>query len=451
MTRRALLLKSVAFAGLILCLLACTLPSTAVSPPGPDAKPDAALLKAQTLVLDMADDYIAALGESVYLLTRGEKPDAKGRWLAMSFLRNGVGASLDIAIGPNPSTSLLDLLVLVSLQTWSFEKHWIPNGIGDAGTLALARLKRAEADAWASARVALSEEQIAALHVLIENWIRENPDRTVVALVRFDEFDDARRISSAAMRGKAEGLLKQVSEVTAEVEDVRLFGERLLWFAGRYPYLLGEQTELTAYRIFDQPEMRQLFAAGKSAQHLSDTLAARVETLDATLEQQQNQLFARLHEERMAMVNHFFDSFAKERSRFLDDITSRQSELSGIMKELRETVAASERLAVETTSAATAVDRVVARIASDTGKNFRITDVRDAALETAAAAERLTRLLERTEQLLASESLNRAVDNLSQPADRSIDRLFWRGVILILLLIGGLALLRLIPQRNSGK
>ena len=96
--------------------------------------------------MDMADDYIASLGESVYLLTRSDKLDSKGRWLAQSFLRNGVGASLDIAVGPNPAVNLLDLLVMTSLQTWSFEVHWIRAGIGDAGRVALERLKRADAD-----------------------------------------------------------------------------------------------------------------------------------------------------------------------------------------------------------------------------------------------------------------------------------------------------------------
>ena len=67
--------------------------------------------------MGIADDYIASLGESVYLLTRSGKLDSKGRWLSQSFLRNGVGTSLDIAVGPNPPVNLLDLLVLTALQS----------------------------------------------------------------------------------------------------------------------------------------------------------------------------------------------------------------------------------------------------------------------------------------------------------------------------------------------
>jgi hypothetical protein len=93
-------------------------------------------------------------------------------------------------VGPNPSVSLLDLLLLTSLQAWSFEAHWIPAGIGAAGARALDRLKRAEEDAWISSNEVLSEDQLITLRELISAWIFENPDRTVVALVRFNEFND---------------------------------------------------------------------------------------------------------------------------------------------------------------------------------------------------------------------------------------------------------------------
>ena len=78
---------------------------------------------------------------------------------------------------PNPSVSILDLLVMTSLQSWSFEIHWIPSGIGDSGILALDLLKQAEIHAWASAKAILTEEQLVTLCEVIDAWISENPDR----------------------------------------------------------------------------------------------------------------------------------------------------------------------------------------------------------------------------------------------------------------------------------
>jgi hypothetical protein len=66
-------------------LAACTLrPPSAASGGAPAASSRGDALKTQARVMGMADDYIAALGESVYLVTRSGVLDSKGRWLAQS-------------------------------------------------------------------------------------------------------------------------------------------------------------------------------------------------------------------------------------------------------------------------------------------------------------------------------------------------------------------------------
>jgi len=468
----------------LIAVISCAATPPSVPSANAATPSDSSVLKMQALVMDMADDYIASLGESVYLLTRSGKLDSKGRWLAQSFLRNGVGASLDIAVGPNPSVSLLDLLVLTSLQTWSFEAHWIPAGIGDAGIPALDRLKRAEENVWTSARGILSEDQLLTLRGLIDAWISENSDRTVVALVRFNEFADERKISSLSLRGKARGLLQEVSEAGAAVDDVRLLGERLLWFAGRYPFLLGEQTELTAYRLIDQPEGAQLIEAIKSVQQLSEAFTKSIGTIQSDLEKQQAIFFSRISVERKAAIGQFqsaieatvkeslgraaesiniqrteainqlFDRFAQERTLLLDDIASRQSEFLALMTELRDTISVSGMLAKELTETVNAIDRVVSRFDTDPENErepLRMTDVRDAAIETGHAADRITQLLERTIELVESKSWDQRISFMTNPAEAIVDRTFWRGAILICLLLVGLGLLRLVPQRTTGR
>lgn len=462
----------------------CTFRSPSATSENAPPAPAIDELKMQSLVMDMADDYIAALGESVYLLVRSGKLDSKGRWLAQSFLRNGVGASLDIAVGPNPPVSLLDLLVLVSLQTWSFENHWLPSGIGEPGRSALERLKVAEQEAWTSARTILTEDQLRTVRALVDAWISENPDRTVVALVRFDEFADERRISSSVLREEASGLLREVSQASAAVDEARLLGERLLWYAGRYPYVLGEQAELTAYRLIDQPEGLELVEAMKSARQLSDSIAKRIETIQSDLEQQQASFFSGIAAERKAAIaqlqssleatvktsldraseevkserieaiNQLFERLAQERILFLDDLSAREAELRGTMTELRETITVSGALANNLTGTVNAIDRVLSRFDRDPdskGEPLRMLDIRDAAIETGRAADRLTVMLERANQILESESLGKNVATVTRPADDMIDRLFWRGVILICLLIAGIGLLRLVPQRITNR
>jgi hypothetical protein len=417
----------------------------------------------------------------VYLLTRSGNTSSKGRWIAQSFLRNGVGASLDIAVGPNPPVSLLDMVVLASLQAWSFEVHWMPAGIGDDGLPALERLIEAKMDTWASARAVLSKEQESTLSGLIDAWIAENPDRTVVALVRFDEFIDERRISSLSLRGKAHGLLREVSEVGEAVDEARLLGERLLWFAGRYPYLIGEQTELTAYRLIDQPEGAEIMDAIRSAKRLSEAMTERIGTIQGDLTEQQAAFFsqistersaaiaqlesalqntvmqslARAHKdirkERIEAIQQLFDRLSQERKLLLDDIVSRQDKLLGVMSELHQTVEATGTLAEKLTDTVNAIDRVVSRFDTDPEDQrepLQMADVRDAAVETGRAAERTTRMLERSIELLESPSWGQRLTDMTAPAKEVIDYAFWRALILIGFLILCIGLLRIVPRRK---
>ena len=120
------------------------------------------------------------------------------------------------------------------------------------------------------------------------------------------------------------------------------------------------------------------------------------------------------------------------------------------MTELKETITVSGTLAKDLTETVNAIDNVVSRFDREPGDKtepLRMTDVRDAAMETGHAAEKMTYLIERLITLLESESWDRQVSMITNPADEIIDRVFWRGVILIGLLVLGLGLLRMVPQR----
>lgn len=430
------------------------------------AAAEARALRTQALVMGMADDYIAALAESVYLLTHGPDEDSRSRWLAQSFLRNGVGASIDIGAGSNPAVAVLDLLVLASLQAWSFEAHWMPAGIGGDGAAALARLRQAETELWDQARAVLPDEQLATLRQLVDAWIAENPDRTVVALVRLEDFADERKLASLSLRREATGLLREVGEARGAIDDARLLGERLLWSTGRFLYLVGQQAELTTYRIADQPEGRQLVEALRALGDLAAVAAERLDGLDAereelfadlaaerarAIEQLQDALSstveaaltdaaARLADERDATLAQFFELLAAERATLLDDLAERRSELGDVLTDLRETVQASTELAHELKDTADAVDRVVShfdRPPGDEREPLELRQIRDAALETRRAAQELTRALDASHRLVESEAWDRRVDGATEPLLSAIDRAFVRGLLLVAALTAG--------------
>lgn len=436
----------------------------------------------QSRVMNMADDYIAGISEAVMLYLRRDEVTPKGRALAQSFLRNGVGAALDIGAGPNPAVNLLDLLVLSTMQTRAFEDRWMPAGIGEAGRETLVRMRQAEKDLWSKASDLLTDDQAAVLRRLIDAWFEQNPHRTVVSLVRFVEFSDSRNISSASLRGQATGLLREISEVTGAIDDARLFGERVLWFTSRYPFVIGQQTELTAYRLAAQPEAERLFGALEAVRDLAQSINDRMDKLGPDLGKEQDGFFERVAAERARTISQaetalnnsltaalndveqrfraqradtveqFFDRLALERRELLEDISGRQNQLQQTMTELQKTAEVTRQLAREVTTTVAAVDKVAARFARDpgaTGEPLNLSDVREIALAAADTAAKTTRALEEFNKLVNSPELDRRLDALADPLSAAIDRAFYRGVMLVAILVAGLAVLRVIPQRRS--
>jgi hypothetical protein len=477
-------LALIAMGTLVVVCGSCALQPSSSQEPLSKLGTNRSALDLQSLVMKMADDYGIALTDAMRPIIMDESSDPSARQLAQWFQRNGFGSAIDIAAGPNPDTSLLDMLVLVSLQRWAFNAHWIARGIPVAhAAQAAERLRIAEAAAWESASTTLTDAQQQTLRGLIDAWIKANPDRSTVSFVRFAEFVDLRNDQTLSTRTDAQGLLREISEATATVDAARLLGERTLWFASRYPFVLGQQAELTVYRLADQPETRSAVESIEAVKELSRTISAKVQTLDLDLQKQQELLFAKLAAERVlaieqmkagaseitraaivevdaratvarqAAVSHVFDRFAEERKSLLDDLQAREGTIRDALTELRSAASASTGLAKELTGTATTIDRLVARFdphAASDRKPLDIKDFRDAAAEAAKAAEMLALLLERANQQAGSGALAERLASLQDAGHDLIDRAFWRGLALIFVLLAGLALLRFVKPRAAG-
>jgi hypothetical protein len=162
---------------------------------------------------------------------------------------------------------------------------------------------------------------------------------------------------------------------------------------------------------------------------------------------------ARVAVAREAAVTQAFDRLAKERSDMLDDLQSREGVLRDMMGELRNTIGTSTGLAKELTGTVDAIDRVVARFdrpVEGDRKPLDMKDVTDAAIEATKAAEKLTVLLERTNELAESVVWDERLTRFDHATSGVIDRVFWRALVLVVALVGGLGLLRLLPTRGRG-
>lgn len=375
------------------------------------AEDDRRLVALQATVMSMADDWNIALGESFQGLQAQGSIDLRARIEGMWFLRNGMGASLDIAAGPNPEVAILDLLVLASLQEWAIDHTWRGHGIPDARVLeARERLRDARGELERKAAQHLTPQQRAELDQLIGAWIAAHPGRMLVAFVRFSDFADERNNLTLVDRQRAESLLREVDQVTAAIDDARLLGERALWYAARYPYVLGQQAELTALQV---------------AESISVEVARQRDS--------------------------FFERLAAERDATLGAVDQAREDLLPILQEARQTIDAARSLGTESRGAIEAIDRLAARFEPDAvGEDGLSADeLLSLVRESRTTADRFTNLVRAGHAALEDDSIDGAADRAERTAVVLIDRLLWGGAGLILLVALSQIAVRMLTRRGS--
>lgn len=439
-------------------------------------------LELQALVMGMADEYVSVISEIVYLELRPKAETSNERVLAQSFMRNSFGAAAEIAAGPNPDVSLLDMMILVSLQRHVFEKHWLPQVWGIArGQEALNRLTALERDTWERSNVILSAEQQNVLQHLVGVWISNNPDRLVVELTRFDEFANARHMPKLTDRQEATGLLSDVADAVTAIDEALLFGERAMWYAGRLSYILGEQTELTAYRLMAAPEVQQALESLKSFEGLAGVLGNAADKFPATLQSERDQLFAQLRserketieqmdvvfratlerslsslvdevkKERQEVINHFFGRLAREREDIFKSIEASSDKVQTIIPPAHELLKTSVELARLTNETTATIERLTSKFS---GSNDSLSGASSSSESLADALKLATAshdLLVKLQTVLELPQLERNLSMASTLSSSLIDRIFLYVFGLIGLVFIGFGLLRFVPRHGPSK
>jgi len=366
-------------------------------------------LALQSAVMSMSDDWNSALGAMAYEMQRACGSDMECMWVTQAFLRNGMGASLDVAVGPNPSVAIMDMLVLCSLETWALEHHWAGFGIPlEAGLAGAKQLAKARDSLWEQAADHLKAPELARLRTLIDAWIARHPDQGIVSFVRLSDFASDRNQLTLAERAEAGGLLAELTDVSVAVDDARLLGERALWYSSRYPYVLGQQAEMTALRL---------------TQNISNQVAVQREAI--------------------------LGGVAKEREAIISSMSDQERTLTPVLAEARGTIAEARALSGELQKVIAAIDGLVARFDNtrSDGKSLSIADLESLVREAGTSAAEARKLIEASSGLVQSDRLPAAAAGVDRVARDLVDRVLWGAAGIVVLLVGGLALVRRVPQR----
>ena len=313
---------------------------------------------------------------------------------------------VDIAIGPNPVTNLMDMMVLTSLEKMVIRDYWKPEVFGEErGDILLQASTIVEKDIWTIANDVLTAEQQQILADLIVEWHAENPDQIYPWMIRMSQFSGQRAAALEAVK-QSGGMLKAVHQARETAEELQAFGERVLFYLQRAPAMTSNAMETSVLQLMggrhvaDVMEDTDRFV--NAVEHLVDVIEA-------------------LPDGRLAAVDQFVEGVREERRLLFEELSSAQPEMQAMLVELRQTLEV--------------VDQITARF--DSGeKNSEPVDVAEYQALTAEVTNAMTELrltLGALGGVLdSSPALIELVDQLVERENRMVNQLMLYAMILIL-------------------
>jgi hypothetical protein len=427
---------------------ATNMPGKAVRAVTPDNKGKHSVdpVEVQQTVLRFADEYLTRMVVGVDQLRLGTnalEPAESLKW------KIALGTeTCSIASGPNAVADLLDLTVFVTLTRMALEEHWQPRVFGDSAQPMLESCRNVEAEIWEYAGTVLQPQQQVELRQSIEAWHRQNPNPENVLAARAMGFaSQVAKANQADTIGDSVFSLLQVDPLSGldpavrEIAQTRLFAERALFVTQKMPMLLRWQTELLSVNAVEMPAVQQLVTN-------STQIAASVDR------------FARVTEQLPAQVS-------AEREEILKALQSQEENLTPLVNEVRQTLMAGSQMSTSLNTTLTTFESVMKRFgvgetnnASPPSTNtepFRIQDYTQTAAQLEATARQLTELLITADRTIGSTNLLQLAAQVSpvvQQAQASgkevVDYAFWRGILLVGIVLVAALIYRLLAIRLVG-
>ncbi len=385
-----------------------------------------------------ADRFAGTVLESVRpVVNRTEDPQTHSQLSYWALTQ--LNSAYTIATGPSPILCQLDFVVLATLSRMVVEDTLVELD-GDVLSEIPAVYRKLEQEAWTNAAAILTAQQLEELKVLIADWRAQNPKVSLVGFVHFAEFAQAAgwQPQAQAASGSLFGLLgldplAGLDPAVRQIEQTRLLAERVIFYMQRVPYLVDLQTE----RVIAQA-----------------TLAPEVERANASLERASRAML------QFADVTARLPAdFARERDELLRQLSGemlrQEAELRELLAQLQTTLAAGSDTAAAVDTAVVSLDRLLARFPrrepgqAAAGRPFDITEYSAAAAEFTATARQLTELMEALGK--EGEPLAAAVSGGVAAGRDLVDYLFWRALLLGLLLIAGAVLAALAYRAIAGR
>ncbi len=395
----------------------------------------------QNQVIRFADDYSSSVAHAADAAAKRagtrEAQVAALKWK----LDEGTAAYLS-ATGENPVWNTLDVVVLTVVSRMVIEDPRAREDFGNAITPLIETHRELEASAWGLASQILEPGQREQLESLILQWRQKNPNERSVGAIHFREFALAQEKASPLSKlrtGSVFTLLHLdpfagLDPTTVAIEQSRELAARTVAYLERAPTLVRWQAELLAFQLASQPDPQQILADANRVSRSIEGISKTAEGLPVLVDEQ-----------RKAAIEQLLAGVAAERAAILKELDARQATVESLLGQTRQTLEAGTAMSTSLDATIKSLDAFVHYVSpppdpnapkpATTGKPFNPLDYGKAATDLGGMARDLTALLGSVDKSVPA--IGKASQEAAENLKGVVDRAFWRGLVLILLLLAG--------------
>lgn len=391
-----------------------------------------------------ADRYTTQIVAATDAVLRGN-PSAEQRRLAHQVKLVSVSGIYDIVTNAEPFAKLMDLLMVVTLQSYRWiDEDQAERTFGARGAPLIQAMRALRVDIWSVASRVLRPEQMQQLDALILDWRKRHPHVDILSYLRFDEVA-GQRGANALDEIRATGFFAEIAGATKVADDARLLAERAFYQAKRMPFLLSWQMESLMNDMLSKPELSQSLNAADSLAKSADRTSLAVEKLPE-----------QMAKEREAIVNVLEDRNGRL-AKLLGEVRSTTGVADQLAARVHKVAESGERLTLnlrDTAAGVTTTSRALDQLLSKhsgppkpDAKPFEIEPFVKVSAELNQTVAGLNTLLGTTDTLIGKRLWTAPAQDVSALLTAQIDHLFYRALLLIVAFFALLFAYRLANRR----
>lgn len=262
-------------------------PLAATAPPPAKRGDQITMEELEQFTYGFADRYLTYIITATENIERGNA-SAEQRRRAHQVRLVQISAVYDIVTNADPFTRLLDLMLVVTLQSQKWiEEDQAERWFGERAQPLILASRKAREDIWQIAARTMTADQLEVIDYLIWDWRRRHPGIELVSYVRFDDFAAERGKSIIADVRGGGGLLAPVGEATKAVDEMRALAERAFFYAKRLPFLMSWQMRAAVDDVLTESEARSFLDASRAVARWPQDLARERDAIFAQLSKHQ--------------------------------------------------------------------------------------------------------------------------------------------------------------------